>query len=103
MTRGLKVGDGRAVVVDPSTPRGDGRAEGHPTGLKGGRTVEKEKERGGGYGEGPSARNLRSRPGIAVWPHTAIVVCVAHSSMLISLPEDRSSPGLYNVLAPSVP
>jgi hypothetical protein len=48
MTQALKVEDGRAVVMDPSTPRGDGRAKGHPTDLKGVRSVWRERERGGG-------------------------------------------------------
>jgi hypothetical protein len=46
MTQALKVGDERAVVMDPSTPRGDGGAEGHPTDLK----EEKWEEKGEGEG-----------------------------------------------------
>jgi hypothetical protein len=51
MTQALKVEDERAVVMDPSTPRGDGGAEGHPTGLKGGKSSGKRKGEGGGEGE----------------------------------------------------
>jgi hypothetical protein len=42
--------DERAVVMDPSTPRGDGGAEGHPTDLKEGKWEEKGE--GGGRGKG---------------------------------------------------
>jgi hypothetical protein len=41
-----------AVVMDPSTPRGDGGAEGHPTGLKGGKQWEEKRRGRRGRGKG---------------------------------------------------
>jgi hypothetical protein len=43
-------------MVDPSTPRGDGRAEGHPTGLKERKNSGKRKGEEGG--EGDTERDL---------------------------------------------
>jgi hypothetical protein len=52
MTQALKVGDERAVVMHPSTPRGDGGGGGPSYRPEGRKAVGREKEREEGRGKG---------------------------------------------------